>query len=174
MADDAADEQGGIPSTRPEVRPATDAALDSFRRSLARAVTFEGRQIQPKLDGVSAQVTVLEHSLPAQQQLMRIPEPALLGSSLGRGRPAGAWVRVDPGQRKAPADLEQIQAEVHSCEKITRLSAGITWSTFNRRVLGRAGRSWTPLLLPNRHESAPGAAIDPILRYPHMAIIGFR
>jgi hypothetical protein len=37
------------------------------------------------------------------------------------------------------------------------------------RVLAGAGRLRAQPLLPDRHGSAPGGAIDPVLRYSHMA-----
>jgi hypothetical protein len=47
------------------------------RRRRRRETPVECRHVQAELDGVPARVAVLERLLPVEQQLVRVPEPAL-------------------------------------------------------------------------------------------------
>jgi hypothetical protein len=107
----AVDEQGGGAEHLARGQAAVDVAADPAGYRGAGPVCVEGRDVQAELGGVPAQVAVFERLLPVEQQLVHVPEPALPGGGLGRGR-GGEGVRVDAGQRKVPVREPQVPAQL--------------------------------------------------------------
>src|SRR5262249_35539542 len=107
----AVDDRGGGAEHRARGHAAVDVAADPVGYYDAGPVVVEGRDVQAELGGVPAQVAVFERLLPVEQQLVHVPEPALPGGGLGRGR-GGEGVRVDAGQREMPEREPHVPAEL--------------------------------------------------------------
>jgi hypothetical protein len=107
---DTVDEQGRGAEHLARGQAAGHIPADPAGHRSAGPVPVEDRHVQAELVGVSAQVPVFECLLPAEQQLVHVPEPALQRSSLGRsGR--GEGVRVDAAQREVPEREPRVPVE---------------------------------------------------------------
>src|SRR6266436_9447064 len=107
----AVDEQGGGAEHLARGQAAVDVAADPVGYRGAGPVAVEGRDVQAELGGVPAQVAVFERLLPVEEQLVHVPEPALPGGGLRRGR-RGEGVRVDAGQREMPEREPHVPAKL--------------------------------------------------------------
>jgi hypothetical protein len=88
------------------------------------------------------QVAVAERPLPVEQQLVHVPEPALQGGGLRRGR-RGEGERVDAGQREMPerephVPAEQLAGQLDRVERLPRVRALVVGVLDDHTAYGRA------------------------------------
>jgi deazaflavin-dependent oxidoreductase (nitroreductase family) len=109
---DTVDEQGRRALDLPRRNPALHVTADAFQDVGAGTGALECHGVEAELDGVTAQVVVLERLLTVVEQLVHVPEAALEGGRL-RSDGRGEGVRVDIAQGEVPEGKADAFPELH-------------------------------------------------------------